>query len=172
MGDFFEFDDADAFTTGAVGPPGLRAFFVQVRAGGRRVTLKCEKQQVGALAQYLQRLLSDLPSPQDRPVPQSLELVDPVEPAAFAVGPMGLAYDRELDRFVLIIEEFVRPNDETGEPDPAELEDRGRLRVHLTRGQALAFVEHGEQVVAAGRPSCGWCGLPMDPDGHPCPRMN
>jgi hypothetical protein len=26
--------------------------------------------------------------------------------------------------------------------------------------------------VAAGRPNCRWCGFPIDPDGHPCPRMN
>ena len=29
-----------------------------------------------------------------------------------------------------------------------------------------------EQVVAAGRPPCMWCALPIDPDGHICPRMN
>jgi hypothetical protein len=27
-------------------------------------------------------------------------------------------------------------------------------------------------VVEAGRPNCRWCGLPMNIDGHPCPRMN
>jgi len=172
MGDSFEFDDVDAFTTGAEGQPGQRVFYVQVRAHGVRVTLKCEKQQVSAMAQYLHRLLSDLPDPSDRPIPQSLELVVPIDATAFVVGPMGLAYDRELDRFVLVIEEFVPADEETGEPDPVLLDDRGRLRLHLTRGQALAFAEHAEAVGAAGRPGCVWCGLPMDPDGHPCPRMN
>lgn len=172
MGDLFEFDDVDAFTTGALGSPGQRAFFLQVRSDGRRVTVKCEKQQVDALTQYLTRLLSDLPVPPDRPLPQALELVHPLDPVAFVAGPMGLAFDRELDRFVVVIEEFVRPDEETGEVDPAAAEDRGRVRMHLTRGQAVAFVEHGELVVAAGRPSCQWCGLPMDPDGHGCPRMN
>jgi len=27
-------------------------------------------------------------------------------------------------------------------------------------------------VVAAGRPPCPLCGLPLDPDGHVCPRQN
>jgi hypothetical protein len=27
-------------------------------------------------------------------------------------------------------------------------------------------------VVSAGRPPCPFCGLPVDADGHLCPRMN
>jgi uncharacterized repeat protein (TIGR03847 family) len=171
MGDLHEFDEVDAFTAGAVGVPGSRTFFVQLRAGRRRVTLKCEKQQVDALAQYLVRLLDDLPAPHDRPLPQSLELIDPLETVAFVIGPMGLAYDQDRDRFVVMLEESV-PVDESGEPDPVVAEDRGRARVHITRGQAVAFAEHAASVVAAGRPPCSWCGLPIDPDGHGCPRMN
>jgi len=45
---FFEFDGATAFTVGAIGEPGQRVFLIQVRADSRRVTLKCEKQQVAA----------------------------------------------------------------------------------------------------------------------------
>src|SRR5262245_62055282 len=172
MGDYYDFSDLDAFATGAIGDPGQRTFYVQVRAEGQRVTLKCEKQQVSALAAHLQRVLNTLPPPVDRPIPQSLDLVEPVEPFAFIIGPMGLGFDNDLDRFVLLLEELVQVEEETGEPDPEEVEDRGRLRVHLTRGQAMAFAEHALQIVAAGRPSCSWCGLPMDPEGHPCPRMN
>ena len=29
-----------------------------------------------------------------------------------------------------------------------------------------------DTVVAAGRPPCRWCSLPIDPSGHACPRMN
>ena len=53
MGVFFEFDDVDAFTVGTVGRPGERTFFLQARGNGQRVTLKCEKQQAAAIAQYL-----------------------------------------------------------------------------------------------------------------------
>jgi uncharacterized repeat protein (TIGR03847 family) len=172
MGDLYEFDDVDTFTAGAIGEPGHRTFYLQVRSDGQRVTLKCEKQQVDALTQYLHRLLNDLPTPTERPIPQSLDLVRPEDAVAFVVGPMGLSYDRDLDRFVLLIEETVPVDAETGEPDPDDVEDRGRMRMRITRGQALAFAEHGEEIVAAGRPSCVWCGLPMDPDGHGCPRMN
>ena len=50
--------------------------------------------------------------------------------------------------------------------------DRGHIRLYMTRSQAAAFCEHADELVAAGRPSCQWCGNPIDPDGHPCPRMN
>ena len=57
------------------------------------------------------------------------------------------------------------------EGDPIEGRD-GHIRVYVTRAQAAAFCEHAERVVAAGRPDCQWCDLPIDPDGHACPRMN
>jgi uncharacterized repeat protein (TIGR03847 family) len=169
MAAYFEFGDVDTFTVGALGQPGQRIFFLQARVDGRRVVIKCEKQQAGALAQYLQRLLTDLPSPLDMPLPASLEPAMPIEPV-FVLGPIGLAFDRELDRFVVVLEEVVT-TDEAGEPIGDE-DDRGKVRLRLTRAQAMAFGSRAEEVIAAGRPSCMFCGQPMDPDGHPCPRMN
>ncbi len=52
MGFYFDFEDADAFATGAIGQPGDRTFYVQVRGDGRTVSMKSEKQQVAALAEY------------------------------------------------------------------------------------------------------------------------
>ena len=49
----FEFTDPDLFTAGAVGPPGQRVFYLQAREGGHLASLKLEKQQVAALADYL-----------------------------------------------------------------------------------------------------------------------
>lgn len=186
MGDLYEYNDVDGFTSGAIGRPGQRTFFLQVRADGNRLNFKCEKQQVAALAQYLQRILADLPSPSDRPIPQSLELIEPVQDVAFVVGHMGLAYDADVDRVVVMIEEFVPTADNADDDDTIDLDepteeeirlfddvdDAGRLRVALTRGQALAFAERAEAIVTAGRPPCVWCALPIDPDGHACPRMN
>ena len=79
MSVFYEFDDVDAFTTGTVGVPGNRTFFMQVRSEGQRVTVKCEKQQTAAIVQYLRKVLSDLPPPEDRPMPGALELAEPVD---------------------------------------------------------------------------------------------
>jgi uncharacterized repeat protein (TIGR03847 family) len=170
MGLFFEFDRVDAFTVGAVGQPGQRTFLLQTRADGQRVTIKCEKQQAAAIAQYLRRVLSDLPPPSDRPMPAAMELAEPVEPV-FVLGPIGLGYDRDGDRVLVQLEEMVDVDAE-GEPEPEQVEDRGHLRVFLNRSQASAFCDHCDSIVAAGRPTCRWCGGPMDPEGHACPRMN
>lgn len=175
MSELWEFNDVETFTAGAIGRPGQRVFYLQVRDAGQRVTVKCEKQQVTALAEYLGRLLEDLPAPDDLPMRETLELGAPTG-AAFTVGPMGLAYDADLDRFVVILEELViveddaEPGDDEPELDP-DL-DASKLRVHLSRGQAVAFCARAAELVSAGRPTCLFCGQPMDPDGHPCPRMN
>jgi uncharacterized repeat protein (TIGR03847 family) len=91
----------------------------------------------------------------------------------FVVGTVGIAYDSRNDRMVVQIEEFI-PTDENEDPiEPFTAEsDAARLRVQLTRGQAAAFCEHSDDVVAAGRPACLFCGLPVNIDGHACPRMN
>jgi uncharacterized repeat protein (TIGR03847 family) len=167
MSVFYEFEEVDAFTTGAIGEPGARTFFLQARHGRRRVAVKCEKQQVAAIVQYLQRVLSDLPPPEDKPMAGALELATPVD-EVFVLGPIGLGYDRSSDKMIVQLEE-VGAYDEEGEP--IEGHD-GHIRVYVTRAQAAAFCEHAERVVAAGRPACQWCDLPIDPDGHACPRMN
>ena len=161
MSAFFEFEQVDTFTTGAIGRPGARTFFLQARQGRSRVAVKCEKQQVGAIVQYLRRVLNDLPPPEERALPGSLELVEPVE-QAFVLGPIGLGYDRQNDRLIVQLEE-LGPDEDAAD---------GHVRLYVTRSQAASFCDHAERVIASGRPDCRWCGLPIDPDGHPCPRMN
>lgn len=170
MGIYYEFDEVDVFTTGTKGDPGQRVFFLQARTSGQRVTVRCEKQQVAAIAMYLRRVLTDLPPPEQRPLPGMLELAEPGDPV-FVLGPIGLGYDRSNDRLLVQLEELVpTEEDDAGEADD-DL-DRGHLRLFITRSQADAFCEHAERVIESGRPSCIWCALPIDPDGHPCPRMN
>jgi uncharacterized repeat protein (TIGR03847 family) len=170
MGVFFEFDRVESFTVGTVGRPGHRVFLLQVRADNQRVIVKCEKQQAVAIAQYLRKVLNDLPPPPDRPMQEAMELVGDLQPS-FALGPIGLGYDQQNDRMLVQLEELLPTNDD-GDIDPEAAADRGHVRLYLSRGQAVAFCEHADQVAAAGRPTCVWCGGPVDPDGHPCPRMN
>jgi uncharacterized repeat protein (TIGR03847 family) len=162
--------DVDSLVTGAIGVPGRRTFYLQATVAGQLVTVKCEKQQVAALGQYLRRLLDDLPTPDDRPLPGSLAVVDPPV-VAFVLGQISAGYDEAADRVVLGFEEVVE-TDEEGEPLPEALEERERIRLRVTRGQALAFAELAEAAVAAGRPPCRWCLRPVDPEGHVCARMN
>jgi len=178
---FIEFDDVDEFSATAVGEPGSRVFFLNARSGGERVSVRCEKQQVKAIATYLRQVLSDLPPPESRPMISSEVAVPKDE--AFVLGPIGLGYDRSNDRLLVQLEEMIEADFaaqaddaeeavEAGELSAVESPERGHIRFYITRSQADAFCDHADQIVAAGRPQCVWCGNPVDPDGHPCPRMN
>ncbi len=156
----------DWFVAAAEGPPGRRVFYVQAAEDHLVVTLRCEKQQVAALADYLDGLLGDLaPEPDAAAVPPPAQPVEPLG-GAWVVGPIGVAYDDEDDRIVVVFEEM--PDDEHA-PEEAQ---GASLRLHLTREQVAAFVTRGRELVSAGRPPCRFCGLPLDPEGHACPRMN
>lgn len=163
MAAFYEFESLDVFTTGTVGQPGNRTFYLQARHGRQRVSVKCEKQQVAAIVNYLRKVLHDLPPVDDKPLVGTLELMTPVE-EVFVLGPIGLGYDRSADRLIVQLEEITADEDD----DAAE----GHIRLFVTRGQAAAFCDHADRVIESGRPDCQWCGNPIDPDGHPCPRMN
>ncbi len=162
----FDLPSPDVFTAGTVGPPGQRVFYLQARDGDLVVTVRCEKQQVAALAEYFDGLLGDLEPAPIVAAEADLELVEPIE-ALWTVGPIGVAYDEPEDRIVVVLEELV----EEDEPD-ADPESGASVKVRLDRAQVSGFVQRCRELVAAGRPACRFCGLPVDPEGHPCPRMN
>jgi uncharacterized repeat protein (TIGR03847 family) len=149
--------------SGFVGEPGQRVFYLQAQGALGTSTVKCEKGQVAALAEHIERLLADLPPSAPADV-VAAELEPPPDEPRFVLGTMGLAYDTEADRVVVVLEELAESEDE--EPE------RDGLRLEITRDVAAAFCRRSREIVAAGRPSCRWCGRPVDPDGHPCPRMN
>lgn len=160
-----EFDHPDLFGCGAVGEPGQRVFFLQARQDGDLVTLRVEKQQVAALATYLEGLLGDLggAGPLDPTIP--VGLVAPIE-EDWAVGSLAIGLAEGADRIVVVAEELIIDEDDPLAAVP------GTVRVHLTRAQADAFVPHAEALVSSGRPVCDLCGRPMNPDGHVCARKN
>jgi uncharacterized repeat protein (TIGR03847 family) len=157
----FDLPAPDVFTAGTVGPPGQRVFYIQVRDGEIAVTVRCEKQQVAALGDYLAGLLDDLEPAPYGVAASDLDLQEPFE-EIWTVGPIGVAYDEPSDRIVVVLEELV---DE-------EMDDGASVKVRLNRAQVSAFVGHSRALVSAGRPPCRFCGLPLDPVGHACPRMN
>ncbi|MFM8794271.1 MAG: DUF3090 family protein [Acidimicrobiales bacterium] len=175
----FEFESAEGFATGAIGNPGERTFYVQVRAEGRVISVKCEKQQVAEMANHLRGMLNDLPDPGPAPA-GSARLASPVE-QDFVLGAIGLGMDRASMRMVVQLEEAVVLDlDEVDVDDDdameAYLEEEharaSTVRVILDAAQARAFCEVADSVVGAGRPVCRWCGGPMEPSGHACPKMN
>ena len=160
MSEFYEFSSPSLVTVGTIGEPGHRVFYLQAREGTEVVTVKVEKQQVGALAVHLGELMQDLPRPGHIPEGEELELLAFIE-TTFVTGAIGVAYDSVADRVILVVEELV-----TEDEEPSE------ARLALTREQAAALAIRGTQLVEAGRPPCPLCGFPLDPSGHACPRTN
>lgn len=158
MSSSFDLESVDHLTTGTVGPPGERVFFLQARAGQLVVSLQLEKTQVAALVRYLEAMLADLPPLGE--LPTDMSLLEPVVPE-WVVGPIGVTYDEEADRVLLVVEELVD-----------EDEEGAHARIAATREQVAALAIHGAKVVAAGRPPCPLCGQPLDPRGHMCARLN
>lgn len=162
----WDLPDVDRFTAGTVGPLGQRVFYLQAMAGTEVVTLRCEKQQVAAMAQYLAELLADLPPPGADEVPSDLDLVEPVQ-EAWIVGQIGVVFDEDRDRMVVRVEEI-----EVVDEDEQVVSGGGVTRVALTRAQVQGFVVRAAQLVTSGRPPCDLCGRPLDPDGHTCLKTN
>jgi uncharacterized repeat protein (TIGR03847 family) len=163
----FDFEELDVLTAGTVGPPGQRVFYLQARHGSNVVSLRLEKEQVAAMADYLGGMLADLSSPDPAEMPPDLDLTEPVV-AEWVVGSLAVAYDETDDRLVIVAEELVRDEDEE-----SETEQGGSVaRFRATREQVAAFVARAVEVVAAGRPPCRFCGQPLDPEGHACPKSN
>jgi len=167
VSDSFQLGDPDHFTAGAVGRPGARVFYLQARERRSLVTLKCEKEQVSALAEYLSGLIAKLPKGAIEGEAGKDALLEPIEPA-WAVGSIGVGYDEALGRIVVVANEQVEEEEEGGTPAP----EPATARIAITRAQATAFVERARSLVKAGRATCSMCGEPKDPAGHVCPRAN
>lgn len=175
------FDPPDRFVAGTVGQPGERAFYLQASGGGRVVSVGLEKMQVSVLAERIEVLLDearrlggDVPAVGAAGVDDTAPLDLPVF-EEFRAGTLTLAWDAERGRVVI---EAIS-GEGAAEVTAEELEELGDedegpdlLRVRLQPEQARAFARRAQRVVAAGRPPCPFCGLPLDPSGHLCPRAN
>ena len=174
----FLFDPPDRFVAGTVGQPGDRTFYLQASGGGRTVAVALEKAQVAVLAERLEDLLAEVrrrgaaPETGPRLLDDTAPLDAPVD-EQFRVGAMGLAWDAEDDR--IVVEALAQVDaEQAAEVEPLSDSPDGpdALRVRLTSAAAQAFVNRAQRVVAAGRAPCPLCGLPLDPEGHICPRQN
>jgi uncharacterized repeat protein (TIGR03847 family) len=178
------FDPPERFVAGTVGPPGQRTFFLQARTGPRVTSVALEKQQVSALAERMEELLDKLVDAPEvaGPIPvvppTALEDNGPLEQPIveeFRAGTMTLSWDGEHERVVVevfpVVESTGEETDDAEEP-AEEPEPEEVLVVHLSAGLARAFTKRALAVVSAGRAPCPFCGSPLDPGGHLCPRAN
>ena len=156
---------------GTVGLPGERQFFLQVVSPLETTCVAIEKSQAMALSERLRIMMREL----RRNQLASLDALEFPITEDFRVGVIGISWDQETQR---ILVEAQAIGDETitellDEDEVALIEDAPdllsfKLRIH----QARAFCDRTDAVVAAGRQPCPFCGLPVDPAGHLCPRAN
>ena len=163
MGRNFELDPVDELAVAAVGEPGQRRFFLLAGHGAERATLACEKFHIQGLVARIQQLLETQglgaafdPTP-SRKTPE-------VQSEDWTIGELGLGYHESRKLFVIVAREAV--------PEGEENDDAATARFWAGPERVRAFSRQAEQVLSGGRPVCTYCGLPMDPAGHPCPASN
>jgi len=143
-----ELDPVTHITAGAIGEPGRRTFYVQAERRSERVDLICEKEQVQALADAIDEMAQNLEQEfglnrhTDLTVDDAaMAIKEPLDPL-FRVGAMGLGYDANRDRILLVAQEALGEDEER---DPRE------ARFFATRAQMEALSRHAREVVGRGR---------------------
>ncbi len=162
-----DLNPASHLTVGTIGPPGQRTFYLQGSRGAQTISLIIEKEQAILLGNSLESFLEELERQHPQatreaaePVWTDMRLREPVE-ELFRVGNMGLGYSEDDGLVVLIAYELVEENEEPN-----------IVSFWVTRHLVQSLVKHIADVVSQGRPICGNCGQPIDPEGHFCPQRN
>ena len=165
-----DLNPVDWITIDAIGQPGDRTFYIQAKQAEKTITVILEKIQVQTLCvgakQFLVEInqkFQDLPPASEEYDPESMHIVPPVDPI-FRAGEIGLSYDSEEDRAIIVIREVI--TDQESEADINE------VHFWCSRSQLAAISHWGTQLASRGRPICPQCGEPMDPAGHLCPKKN
>ena len=163
----YEFNQPERFVAGTVGEPGEREFFLQIRSTARLISLSLEKAQVQAIATRMEVMIAEIRKGNplviiDKFPSDDAPLQTPVDPE-FQVGAMSLAWDEEA-RLICVELYELEDDEEDSVGDVVEL--------NITLSMAAAFASRSKAVVNAGRLPCPFCGIPIDPRGHLCPRAN
>ena len=163
----YEFTTPERFVAGTVGEPGERAFYLQIRSNARLFSVAVEKAQVQAISARIEVMVAEIRKSNPLMIIEKLPIDDaPLESpidAEFQIGAMSLAWDEESK--LICVELFELEDDE----EDAEGEV---VEINITVAMAAAFAARSKAVVNAGRLPCPFCGIPIDPRGHLCPRAN
>lgn len=163
----YEFTRPERFVAGTVGEPGERAFYLQLRSSSRLFSVAVEKAQVQAMSARLDVMINEIRKTNPLLTIEKYSIDDaPLESpidAEFQIGAMSLAWDEETQ--LICVELFeLEDDEEEGEGEVVE--------INISVGMAAAFAARSKAVVNAGRLPCPFCGIPIDPRGHLCPRAN
>ena len=162
-------DPAESFIVGTIGVPGEREFYLQCKFRGGIHSFGIDKSQVAALADRIALLVGDLKGAHFRfenIITPPLEV--PLIPE-FQIGAIGIIWLRETEQVQLDIQELT---DGDNDLVPAEEPGPNLFKIYISPDIANNFVSLARKVVAAGRAPCPFCGLPINRDGHLCPRAN
>jgi uncharacterized repeat protein (TIGR03847 family) len=156
-----DFGEAISIDAEAIGEPGNRTFRLLVQAPSRAASIWMEKQQLAGIAVWLDEVLERL----DREQPSDEPEVEPSPIAAifdveFRATQIGLGYSEEDGLFA--IHAF---DERMAGGAPA-------FRCLVTRGQSRVLSRKISEAVAGGRPLCPLCDMPIEPQGHVCPKAN
>lgn len=170
----FNLEKVDRFTLGTVGQPGERQFFLQARKMGQVFSFALEKGQAQALTERFHEILKESKLSKVQLDRDISPLDTPIE-SEFELGVMAISWKYDSDLIVFeaqgitnlhsdrVFEEIVA--DEVDDAPPI-------VRVTLTPKQVRSFIDRANSVIKAGRQPCMFCGGPINPDGHFCPRAN
>ena len=162
-----EFTTPERFVAGTVGDPGERAFYLQIRTSSRLFSVAVEKAQVQAMSSRLEVMIAEIRKSNplmmiDKLPTDDAPLESPID-AEFQIGAMSLAWDD--DNKWICVELFELEDDE--EDSEGEV-----VVINISLAMAAAFSVRSKAVVNAGRLPCPFCGIPIDPRSHLCPRAN
>lgn len=159
-----EFGPVQHLSADAVGQPGQRRFRLRaISQAGAYAFVWMEKEQLSAIGEAIETTLEHAGSEVTPSGPGEVEPVFPLQANLdldVRAGRLSLGLNEETRRIVVVGAEG--PSEGEGEAISLEFDfdTAQRLRAQIT------------EVVAAGRPPCPFCGAPIDPEGHVCPRSN
>lgn len=163
MANVIELNPVDFVTVGTIGPKGQRTFHLQAGQDTRIISFTIEKEQARGLAEAIKELLDDIDERDDVETEADftrldMDLREPIQPL-FRISQMGLAYEADDNRVILIAQEFVPSTDgfdDEEDDDFSFLEDDGGdpsvVRMWCTREQMKALSLHTIDTVKSGRP--------------------
>jgi uncharacterized repeat protein (TIGR03847 family) len=165
-----ELDPVDSFIVGTIGQPGEREFYLQTKFQSSVHSFAIDKGQVAALADRIAMLIGELKAADYRfenVIAVNLEV--PLFPE-FQVGVIGIVWLGESEQVSLELQEIEEGDNDLVSFDEAD--GPARFRIKMSPDIAHAFVSQARKIVSAGRAPCPFCGLPINKDGHLCPRAN
>jgi uncharacterized repeat protein (TIGR03847 family) len=170
----YRHEEVSRFIVSAIGQPGEREFFLQVKSMDGINTIAVEKEQVRALAEQIENLITELRrsglvDKRNLTAPAKIDS-DPLEipiESDFQLGVASIAWKNEVIEITLQAissDDLILLDDLDDGPDLVIV----KLSIEIAKG----FCQRADDLVKKGRSACPFCGLPINISGHLCPRAN